>query len=88
MMILKNLTIRAPYSWEKNDDRFPYQGTVEFEGASGKIEVPLDGETSQAILSVVADRLVETAGSVADLIGREVIQGAAALPEPDEEGVS
>lgn len=78
-MILKSLSIRrrfVGYGDEPSPETL-FEGSVEFEGRYGSVSCNLNGDTSRAVLAVVADSLVESSKDLADNLTAEIFNGAA-----------
>ena len=88
-MILEDLTISRLSSWKRDseDQELQYEGAVKFKDRTGEIKLVLDNELSQAILDVVADRLVETSKKVAEELTVAIIEARVPqLEGPEVEG--
>lgn len=67
MMILEELSIRKPYSYEHGDG---YKGLLKFSDSETKSEVtmPLDARLSQRILEIVSEEITFTAKKIAETL--------------------
>ena len=73
-MKLASLVIRAPHSWEDKD--VGYHGEIKFTSQSGEVTLKLGNDTSNRLLAVVADLVVEAGKSVAIELTAETITAA------------
>lgn len=76
-MILKQLIITRKEKWQ--DPVMPLQGKAEFAGPKGEITIPLNEVTSQRIVELVSQQLVDSAREVAQLIAADVYSQVPAL---------
>lgn len=80
-MQLESLWIRRQYGKTALD------ASIEFSGQNGKIHLVLPPDTTQRLLAVVADLVVEASRDVASNLTAEVIEAATttpAIPSPDK----
>ena len=73
-MKLESLNIYRPRPWE--GPNAGYSGTIKFTGESGSVELKLGKDTSDKLLAVVADLVVEAGKSVARDLTAETINAS------------
>ena len=59
-------------------------GSIEFTGPHGKVELPLDEQMSKEIVAACADALVRSSRAVAENITADIINDVPALTASDE----
>ena len=81
-MKLRNLQISVRPSYHANAGE--YYGTIEFENTSGKVEININAEYCNRILSVTAEQIVSTARKVASELTASCIEQVIPLLESNE----